>query len=380
MMSNIQALKQKFGLVGNDPRFCRALEIAMQVAITDVTVLVAGESGTGKEVIPQIIHQFSPRKHKEYIAINCGAIPEGTVDSELFGHEKGAFTGAVEGRKGYFAVADGGTLFLDEVAELPLTTQVRLLRVLETGEFMKVGSSKVEKTNVRIVAASHKNLIQEVEKGKFREDLYYRLNTVPIYLPALRERAEDIALLFRKFAADFSQKYRMPMVQLDADAVVFLQEEHFPGNIRQLRNLVEQITVLETERQISQEILEKYLPTHLPILVLPYAEHEPKQGLDMLHIQKKIQDLQKEVQDIKQFLLHLGQGISQKVSMPLAIAQEEENLSLGYEDKEQNQKEQVLNALKKYKGKRKEASEALGISERTLYRKIKEFGLEDWLK
>ncbi len=380
MMSNIQALKQKFGLVGNDPRFCRALEIAMQVAITDVTVLVAGESGTGKEVIPQIIHQFSPRKHKEYIAINCGAIPEGTVDSELFGHEKGAFTGAVEGRKGYFAVADGGTLFLDEVAELPLTTQVRLLRVLETGEFMKVGSSKVEKTNVRIVAASHKNLIQEVEKGKFREDLYYRLNTVPIYLPALRERSEDIALLFRKFAADFSQKYRMPIVQLDADAVVFLQEQHFPGNIRQLRNLVEQITVLETERQISQEILEKYLPTHLPIVVLPYAEHEPKQGLDMLHIQKKIQDLQKEVQDIKQFLLHLGQGISQKVSMPLAIAQEEENLSLGYEDKEQNQKEQVLNALKKYKGKRKEASEALGISERTLYRKIKEFGLEDWLK
>ena len=380
MMSNIQALKQKFGLVGNDPRFCRALEIAMQVAITDVTVLVAGESGTGKEVIPQIIHQFSPRKHKEYIAINCGAIPEGTVDSELFGHEKGAFTGAVEGRKGYFAVADGGTLFLDEVAELPLTTQVRLLRVLETGEFMKVGSSKVEKTNVRIVAASHKNLIQEVEKGKFREDLYYRLNTVPIYLPALRERSEDIALLFRKFAADFSQKYRMPIVQLDADAVVFLQEQHFPGNIRQLRKLVEQITVLETERQISPEILEKYLPTHLPIVVLPYAEHEPKQGLDMLHIQKKIQDLQKEVQDIKQFLLHLGQGISQKVSMPLAIAQEEENLSLGYEDKEQNQKEQVLNALKKYKGKRKEASEALGISERTLYRKIKEFGLEDWLK
>jgi DNA-binding NtrC family response regulator len=352
----------------------------MQAAPTDMTVSITGESGSGKESFSKIIHSLSLRKHGKFIAINCGAIPEGTIDSELFGHEKGAFTGAVEGRKGYFAVADGGTLFLDEVAELPLTTQVRLLRVLETGEFMKVGSSKVEKTNVRIVAASHKNIIQEVEKGKFREDLYYRLNTVPIYLPALRERAEDIALLFRKFAADFSQKYRMPIVQLDADAVVFLQEQHFPGNIRQLRNLVEQITVLETDRQISQEILEKYLPTHLPIVVLPYAEHEPKQGLDMLHIQKKIQDLQKEVQDIKQFLLHLGQGISQKVSMPLAIAQEEENLSLGYEDKEQNQKEQVLNVLKKYKGKRKEASEALGISERTLYRKIKEFGLEDWLK
>ncbi|MGY8927402.1 MAG: sigma-54 interaction domain-containing protein, partial [Flavobacteriales bacterium] len=256
----LQQIKLRFGIIGNNPKLDRALEVAAQVAPTDISVLITGESGTGKEIIPQVIHQLSKRKHNEYIAVNCGAIPEGTIDSELFGHEKGSFTGAVGSRKGYFEVADGGTIFLDEVAELPLKTQVRLLRVLETGEFIKVGASKVIKTDVRIIAATNENIEQAIANGKFREDLFYRLNTVPISLPPLRNRGGDIHLLFRKFASDFAEKYRMPAIKLTADSVQLLNKYNWPGNIRQLRNLVEQISVIGTEREISAAELIYYLP------------------------------------------------------------------------------------------------------------------------
>jgi len=269
-MENLQALKQRFGIIGNDFHLNRTLEKAVRVAPTDISVLVTGESGVGKESIPKIIHSLSHRKHAKYIAVNCGAIPEGTIDSELFGHEKGAFTGATQDRKGYFEVTDGGTIFLDEVGELPLTTQVRLLRVLENGEFMKVGSSKVLKTNVRIVAATNINMQSAIEKNKFREDLYYRLSTIEIHLPALRERNEDIHLLFRKFASDFAQKYRMPSIRLDENAVNILLNYRFPGNIRQLKNLAEQISVIEEERSISGAKLKQYLPSdkdNLPAVI-----------------------------------------------------------------------------------------------------------------
>ena len=260
---DLRILKQRFDIIGVNPSLDRALEIAVQVAGTDLSVLITGESGVGKEVIPQIIHSNSPRKHKKYIAVNCGAIPEGTIDSELFGHEKGAFTGAVETRKGYFEVANEGTLFLDEVAELPLSTQVRLLRVLQTGEFMKVGSSKVEKTDVRVVAATNKNLLKAIEIGKFREDLFYRLNTVPITIPSLRERREDIHTLFRKFASDFAERYKMPSIKLTEQARVLLEAYRWPGNIRQLKSLAEQISVIEHNREISAEVIKKYLPAAL---------------------------------------------------------------------------------------------------------------------
>jgi transcriptional regulator with PAS, ATPase and Fis domain len=259
---DLQSIKQRFGIIGNDPKLNRALEIAAQVAPTDLSVLITGESGTGKEIMPQIIHYLSPRKHSKYIAVNCGAIPEGTIDSELFGHEKGSFTGAYDSRKGYFEVADGGTIFLDEVAELPLETQVRLLRVLETGEFIRVGSSKVQKTNVRVVAATNRDLLQAIQEGKFREDLYFRLNTVPIYLPPLRERGDDILLLFKKFASDFSAKYRMPPIELTPEAIEVLKSYRWPGNIRQLKNVVEQISIIEHTREISPEILKQYLPNY----------------------------------------------------------------------------------------------------------------------
>ncbi|MBQ6573774.1 MAG: sigma-54-dependent Fis family transcriptional regulator, partial [Bacteroidales bacterium] len=307
----LQNLKQRFDIIGNDPALMRALEVAVQVANTDLSVLVTGESGVGKEVIPQIIHQNSARKHGTYIAVNCGAIPEGTIDSELFGHEKGSFTGAYDTRKGYFETANGGTIFLDEVAELPLTTQVRLLRVLQTGEFLKVGSSKVQKTNVRVVAATNKNLPHAIKNGKFREDLYYRLNTVPIVLPALRERVADINLLFTKFAVDFAQKYKMPPVKLSPAAQAMLSQYRWPGNVRQLKSVAEQMSVLEEERLIQPAILQKYLPVDGPDS-LPVVGGEQYQ--EMFSEREKIymamlQQLQMEVQSLRNDVERLSGGV-----------------------------------------------------------------------
>ncbi|MEN8835539.1 MAG: sigma-54 dependent transcriptional regulator, partial [Polaribacter sp.] len=305
-MENLQALKQRFGIIGNDIHLNRALEKAVRVAPTDISVLVTGESGVGKESIPKIIHSLSHRKHAKYIAVNCGAIPEGTIDSELFGHEKGAFTGATQDRKGYFEVADGGTIFLDEVGELPLTTQVRLLRVLENGEFIKVGSSKVLKTNVRIVAATNVNMQSAIEKEKFREDLYYRLSTVEINLPALRERNNDIHLLFRKFASDFAQKYRMPSIRLDENAVNILSNFRFPGNIRQLKNLAEQISVIEEERIISAVKLQQYLPNtsgNLPAVIGSKKENDFSTERDIMY--KILFDMRNDINDLKKLTLDL---------------------------------------------------------------------------
>lgn len=409
---DIQTIKQRFGIIGSSLALERAIDIASQVAPTDLSVLITGESGTGKEVFPQIIHQFSARKHGPYIAVNCGAIPEGTIDSELFGHEKGSFTGAHEARKGYFEVADGGTIFLDEVGELPLATQARLLRILETKEYIRVGSSKVQKTDVRIVAATNVNLTQAIEKGKFREDLYYRLNTVPILLPALRERKEDIFLLFRKFAADFAVKYRMPAIKILPDAEQLLVNYYWQGNVRQLKNIAEQISIIEKTRDINAETLLKYLPqqTNLPGVVKGDGSAGPDfSERDILYkvlfdMKKDLYDLKKVVLDIVEFnrgsisnlpsedvqiikRLHeeatpvnTNQAIVtyQPVSTP--VKQEtivkpivvEESLSLM--DKE---KEMILKALEKHKGKRKYAAEELGISERTLYRKINEYHIEE---
>lgn len=419
----LQNLKQRFDIIGNDPALMRALEIAVQVANTDLSVLVTGESGVGKEVIPQIIHQNSARKHGTYIAVNCGAIPEGTIDSELFGHEKGSFTGAYETRKGYFETANGGTIFLDEVAELPLTTQVRLLRVLQTGEFYKVGSSKVQKTNVRVVAATNINLPHAIKNGKFREDLYYRLNTVPIVLPALRERVADINLLFTKFAVDFAQKYKMPPVRLSPASQKLLSQYRWPGNVRQLKSVAEQMSVLEEERLIEPAILHKYLPAdnpdNLPALG---GDHS---GAEFVNEREKfymalLQQLQMEVQSLKQDVERLSGGkhlqhsiqentalpalTSQNTMLPQAhvmeceeqIVQMDSNLHWGGEDSlaveadyvegEEKVEEDlsipnatdalVRKALKKYDNK-KDAADALGISERTLYRKIKELHLEE---
>ncbi|MEO8762408.1 MAG: sigma-54 dependent transcriptional regulator [Bacteroidia bacterium] len=412
-----QDIKQRFGIIGSSPALDRAIDIARQVAPTDLSVLITGESGTGKEVFPQIIHQFSTRKHGPYIAVNCGAIPEGTIDSELFGHEKGSFTGAHEARKGYFEVADGGTIFLDEVGELPLATQARLLRVLETKEYIRVGSSKVQKTDVRIVAATNVNLQQAIEKSKFREDLYYRLNTVPILLPALRDRKEDIHLLFRKFAADFAAKYRMPVIQLLPDAQQMLTNYYWQGNIRQLKNIAEQISIIEKTREISAEILARYLPPigGNSLLSIQKSENTGNQDFserDLLYkvlfeMKKDMNDLKKVVHDIVQFnqgsitnlsnddvqilnrmhneadldntstgvILHpskngfLNSNSSQNYNEPIEV---EETLSLS--DKE---KEMITKALQKYKGKRKLASDELGISERTLYRKINEYNIKE---
>ena len=304
---NLQAVKHRFGIIGNTPALDRALSVAVQVAPTDISVLITGESGTGKESMPQIIHNYSARKHSEYIAVNCGAIPEGTIDSELFGHEKGAFTGATDSRKGYFEVANGGTIFLDEVAELPLTTQVRLLRVLETGEFIRVGSSKVQKTNVRIIAATNENIQTAIDKGKFREDLYYRLSTVPITLPPLRERKEDIYLIFRKFAADFGEKYRMPGIRLNDDAVALLNSFNWPGNIRQLKNITEQISVIEKERQLDAQILSKYLPAsanNLP-MVVNENNHSKTDFSERDLLYKVLFDMKKDINEVKQTIVHL---------------------------------------------------------------------------
>ena len=305
---DIQQIKQRFGIIGNTPLLNRSLEVAIQVAPTDISVLVTGESGTGKEIIPQVIHQLSARKHNNYIAVNCGAIPEGTIDSELFGHEKGAFTGASGSRKGYFEEADGGTIFLDEVVELPMQTQVRLLRVLETGEFIRVGSSKVIKTNVRVVAATNENMHRAIQKGKFREDLMYRLSTVPISLPPLRDRREDVHLLFRKFAIDFSEKYRMPPIRLTDDAVLVLEKYNWPGNIRQLKNIVEQISVIENERMISGERLAIYLPdtTHIGVPAIAGARNETDDNFsDRELMYKFLFDMKRDLNELKKLVIEL---------------------------------------------------------------------------
>ncbi len=417
-MESVQAVKQRFGILGNDEKLNRAIEKAIQVAPTDISVLVTGESGVGKESIPKIIHALSHRKHGKYIAVNCGAIPEGTIDSELFGHEKGAFTGATQTRSGYFEVADGGTIFLDEVGELPLTTQVRLLRVLENGEFIKVGSSKVQKTNVRIVAATNLDMFTAIKKEKFREDLYYRLSTVEIHLPPLRERKEDIHLLFRKFASDFAMKYKMPTIRLEDDAVALLQKYRWNGNVRQLRNIAEQISVLEQEREINAEKLKDYLPglgSNLPAVI-----EEKKKESDFSNereiLYKVLFDMKSDLNDLKKLTMELMEsGNSQKVQeeneglirkiyggneeevepeeisdeqlQVLQIQQEntpekkdkyyfaeeiEEEETLSLQDKEL---ELIKKSLERHGGKRKAAADELGISERTLYRKIKQYDL-----
>ena len=406
---DIQSIKQRFGIIGNSPLLHRAIDIATQVASTDLTVLITGESGTGKEVFPQIIHHLSPRKHGNYIAVNCGAIPEGTIDSELFGHEKGSFTGAHEARKGYFEVANGGTIFLDEVAELPLATQVRLLRVLEVGEFMKVGSSKVIKTDVRVVAATNVNIPEAIEKGKFRQDLYYRLNTVPIYVPPLRERKEDIHLLFRKFAADFAEKYRMPPLRLTEDAVEMLKNYYWPGNVRQLKNITEQISIIEKEKLVSADTLRMYLPdTTRPSLPVLYQQNSEEHFSERDLLYKVLFDMKQDITELKKIVVNLlektpDDGTMEKTKALLVkhmadedhfglIPSEEEvkivhppengqegekfhapeiiEESLSLQDKE---KEMIRKALEKHHGKRKDAARELGISERTLYRKIKEY-------
>ncbi len=418
-MESVQAIKQRFEIIGNDPKLNRAIEKAIQVAPTDISVLVAGESGVGKENIPKIIHSLSHRKHGKYIAVNCGAIPEGTIDSELFGHEKGSFTGATNTREGYFEVASGGTIFLDEVGELPLTTQVRLLRVLENGEFIKVGSSQVQKTNVRIVAATNVNLLDAISKGKFREDLYYRLSTVEILLPPLRERKDDIHLLFRKFAADFAHKYKMPPLKLDEQAVNVLQKFRWAGNIRQLRNVAEQLSVLETQRDISGATLLSYLPqegTNLPSVISgKKSDSDFSTERDILY--KVLFDMKSDLNDLKKLTLELmkngasktqdiNPNLIQKIygnqSLDSEISFEESprteviaksNTPTHFDDAEDNyllaetiEEEEVLKleqkeielikkSLEKNKGKRKAAADELGISERTLYRKIKQFDL-----
>jgi transcriptional regulator with PAS, ATPase and Fis domain len=411
---NLQQIKQRFGIIGNAPLLNRALEIAMQVAPTDISVLVTGESGTGKEIIPQVIHHLSPRKHNEYIAVNCGAIPEGTIDSELFGHEKGSFTGASGSREGYFQVADGGTIFLDEVAELPMQTQVRLLRVLETGEFIRVGSSKVIKTNVRVVAATNENMQRAIANGKFREDLFYRLSIVPISLPPLRDRQDDIHLIFRKFSADFADKYRMPAIRLLPDAVELLNDYKWPGNVRQLKNVVEQISVIETDREIDALKLRSFLPEayHTSPAVVNEKQDENFSERELMY--KFLFDMKGDLNELKKLVLEIInknrdikltqdqsamvnrmysdiQDVSPSRALPAATAtsdekpyqfahpseddfeiHEEVEESLSLEDRE---KELIKKALDKHRGKRKYAAEELGISERTLYRKIKEYDL-----
>ena len=421
-MESLQAIKQRFGIIGNDPKLNRAIEKAIQAAPTDISVLVTGESGVGKENIPKIIHQLSHRKHNKYIAVNCGAIPEGTIDSELFGHEKGSFTGATQTREGYFEVADGGTIFLDEVGELPLTTQVRLLRVLENGEFIKVGSSKVQKTNVRIVAATNINLYEAIKKEKFREDLYYRLSTIEIHIPPLRERKDDIHLLFRKFASDFALKYKMPTIKLTDDAVALMLKYRWNGNIRQLRNIAEQISVLEQNRTINAATLQTYLPdlgSNLPAVVT-HTKSDSDFSSEREILYKVLFDMKSDLNDLKKLTLELikkgnikdvekdHEGLIKKIygkpdeedyedtvedlevlSIPQSTitdlepeetvhdkyhfaeeVEEEETLSL--HDKEL---ELIKKSLERHHGKRKLAAAELGISERTLYRKIKQFDL-----
>jgi transcriptional regulator with PAS, ATPase and Fis domain len=406
---DIQSVKQRFGIIGNSSLLNRALDVAIQVAPTNISVLINGESGTGKEVMPKIIHQLSARKHGPYIAVNCGAIPEGTIDSELFGHEKGSFTGAHEARKGYFEVADKGTIFLDEVAELPLQTQVRLLRVLETGEFIKVGSSKVIKTDVRVVAATNVEFGNAIRNGKFREDLYYRLNQVPIYIPPLRERREDIHLLFRKFAHDFAEQYRIPGIELTPDAAELVVKYRWPGNIRQLKNIVEQISVIEQDRAVDAATIISYLPQDnmrsLPAVVPSKSEKAEYSDREILY--KVLFDMKSDLNDLKELVLKLihndghldatdsnselikkvfskddDLGMSGSVLRLPASQKAEDNGSshtLEVEESlslQEREKELIKKALEKHKNKRKYAAKELGISERTLYRKIKEYSLK----
>ncbi len=413
---DLQQIKQRFGIIGNANALNQALHVSNQVAPTDISVLITGESGTGKEVMPKVIHQLSARKHGAYIAVNCGAIPEGTIDSELFGHEKGSFTGAHDQRKGYFEVADNGTIFLDEVAELPLTTQVRLLRVLETGEFIRVGSSQPIKTNVRIIAATNENMQKAIANGKFREDLFYRLSTVPIHLPPLRERKDDIHLLFRKFAADFAEKYRMPAIRLSDEAAHILTNYRWPGNIRQLKNVTEQISVVENAREVSGDVLRNYLPDYsannLPVISSKSKGESDFNERDLLY--KVLFDMKKDLGELKQMVVDMLKNgaadlssedrnemlaklykesptntanllsepidyntTGEPLSQPNYDNDFEEHVeveeSLSLEDRE---KELIQKALEKHRGKRKYAAQDLGISERTLYRKIKEYDLK----
>lgn len=419
--ADIQGVKQRFEIIGNSPLLNYAIQVAVQVAPTEMTVLITGESGSGKESFSKIIHHLSPRKHGQFIAINCGAIPEGTIDSELFGHEKGSFTGAHDTRKGYFEVTNGGTIFLDEIAEMPLGTQARLLRVLENGEFIKVGSSKVQKTNVRVVAATNVNLLKAVEQGKFREDLYYRLNTVPITVPPLRERGEDIHLLFRKFASDFSEKYKVQTITLTADAVSVLIRYPFPGNIRQLKNIVEQISVLEYDREINPEKLRHYLP-EVQNNRLPALFKKDGAGSDMAFSERDILykvlfDMKRDVNDLKKLVVdllgnqhegakilkenrHLFDDSEPYDHRPVYQAEENDQYMLSYKENmdqdeagkvedisheteeetlslESKEKEYIIKALKKHNNKRKYAAQDLGISERTLYRKLKQYDIEE---
>lgn len=409
----ISDLKQRFGIIGNSPVLDHCIDIAMQVAPTDLSVLITGESGTGKEIFPQIVHFISARKHGPYIAVNCGAIPEGTIDSELFGHEKGAFTGALDARKGYFEVVNGGTIFLDEVAELPHLTQARLLRVLETGEFIRVGSSKVQKTNVRVVAATNVNVQQAIERGKFREDLFYRLNTVPIHIPPLRERKEDIFLLFRKFASDFADRYKMPNIQLKPESQRILIEYRWPGNVRQLKNVTEQLSILEQNKEISPETLLKYLPqdnsSSLPMVLRDEANSTGEFSEREL-LYKVLFDMKKDLTELKkvvgtimsggnisipstqentlydssnyteansnivqQGVIQTQNGVTiQPASLKIDAHEEMTEESLSLADKE---KEMIIKAIEKHKGKRKYAAIELGISERTLYRKLNEYNI-----
>jgi len=413
-MKDLQSIKQRFGIIGNFEGLNRALDIAVQVAPTDLSVLITGDSGTGKEVFPQVIHNYSSRKHGQYIAVNCGAIPEGTIDSELFGHEKGSFTGATDSRKGYFEVADGGTIFLDEVAELPLSTQVRLLRVLETGEYIRVGSSKSQKTNVRVIAASNVEVTRAIDQGKFREDLFYRLNTVPIKIPSLRDRGEDIFLLFRKFAVDFAERYRMPAIRLDSDAKDLLLKYSWPGNVRQLKNITEQISIIEQEREVTADVLKAYLPDYdgikLPAVIRKEQEKSFSSEREILY--KILFDMKSDMTDLKKLVFDLikrgdadvtfHESNSRVINNLFRGADIEENdpvetkpssvdlithqTSNNIQDTEEiveeslslsdNEIEMIKKALEKYNGKRKMAAHELGISERTLYRKIKEYGIE----
>ena len=401
-MTDLTSIKNRFGIIGNSEALNRALEVALRVAPTDLSVLVTGESGVGKEFFPQVIHAYSARKHNKYIAVNCGAIPEGTIDSELFGHEKGAFTGAVEARKGYFEEADGGTIFLDEVAELPHSTQVRLLRVLQTGEFIRVGSAKVQKTNVRVVAATNTNLQDAIQAGRFREDLYYRLNTVPIQVPPLRERKEDIFLLFRKFAADVAAQYRMPAISLDPEARQMLENYYWRGNIRQLKNVAEQISAIEEARLITPAILTKYLPAQSQSgasTSMSTALHSgPGDGVSFERelLYKVLSDLQADVNDLKRMLTELMQRAERPAEptkdlaglLPASahsIASPDYTESEEVVDEQPSReltkadvlREQILRALRRNNGRRREAAAELFMSERTLYRKIKELGIDE---
>lgn len=408
---DLLSVKQRFGIIGNSVALNRALEIAMRVASTDLSVLVTGESGVGKEYFPQVIHAFSPRKHNKYVAVNCGAIPEGTIDSELFGHEKNAFTGAAEARKGYFEEADGGTIFLDEVGELPHSTQVRLLRVLQTGEFMRVGSSKSQKTNVRVVAATNVNLQDAIASGKFREDLYYRLNTVPIFVPPLRERKADIYMLFRKFAVDIATQYRMPVISLDEGAREMLESYYWAGNVRQLKNVAEQISAVEESRVITPQIMERYLipmpSASVPVVVGGSAKSDMSDERELLY--KVLFDLKGDINELKRMVGELMRERSSAYEpakttevagylpnhyapashLPVVESSHEaqfadsEDVTEAEEDsiemtKEQAQKETIIKALRRCNGKRKDAARELFISERTLYRKIKELGIDEY--